>query len=143
MGKVNLMRIAISVAALALASPVIAQAVAMTPAQAIAAAAASPSGEVKGTIEFVVASTGEGGFNVYLNSEADYRNPANFSAELHSEAINAMKAKFGGHPVDTMKGKRIRVTGVVRRVAIPKRDGGNYYQTRMDIDLPSQIEILG
>ncbi|MEZ0243230.1 MAG: hypothetical protein ACAH11_07635 [Sphingomonas sp.] len=137
------MRVAILTAALAFASPVIAQTVAMSPAQAIAAAAASPNGEVQATVEFTVASTGESGFNVYLNSDADYRNPANFTAELHSEATNAMRAKFGGHPVDTMKGKRVRVTGVVRRVPIPKRDGGTYYQTRIEIDSPSQIEILG
>lgn len=143
MTRISKIRIALSIAALALASPVLAQTVAMSPDQAIAAAAASPKGEVQGKVEFTVASTGEGGFNVYLNSEADYRDPANFTAELHSEATNAMKAKFGGHPVDTMKGKRIRVTGVVRRVAIPKRDGGSYFQTRIEIDTPSQIEILG
>jgi hypothetical protein len=139
----NMMRIAMSIAAVAVASPVVAQIGVMSPAQAIAAAAASPKGEVEGKVEFVVASTGEGGFNVYLNSEADYRDPANFTAELHAEATNAMKAKFGGQPVDTMKGKRIRVTGVVRRIAIPKRDGSSYYQTRIAIDTPSQIEILG
>ena len=143
MRTVNMMRVAISIAALAFASPVLAQTAAMSPAQAIAAAAESPKGEVQGTVEFVIASTGESGFNVYLNSEADYRNPANFTAELHSETTNAMTARFGGHPVDTMKGRRIRVKGVVRRVAIPKRDGGSYYQTRIEIDSPSQIEILG
>ena len=143
MRTVNIMRIAISVAAVAFAAPVLAQTAAMSPAQAIAAAAASPKGEVQGSVEFVIASTGENGFNVYLNSETDYRDPTNFSAEMHSEATNAMTAKFGGHPVDTMKGKRIRVTGTVRRVSIPKRDGGSYYQTRIEIDTPSQIEILG
>lgn len=139
-----MMRMLVAVFALVFATPVLAQTVAMTPAQAIAAVAASPKGEAEGVIEFVIASAGEGGFNVYLNSEADYRSPTNFTAELHPEATNAMIAKFGGHPVDTMKGKRIRVTGVVRRVAIPKRDGsGNNYQTRIEIDRPAQIEILG
>jgi hypothetical protein len=136
------MHIAMSIAALTIASPALAQ-TAMSPAQAIAAAAASPKGEVEATVEFTVASTGEGGFNVYLNSEADYRDPANFTAQLSTETTNALKARFGGHPVDTMKGKRIRVKGVVRRVPIPKRDGGNYYQTRIEIVSPSQIEILG
>ena len=143
MSIANMMRIALSIAALAFASPAIAQTAAMSPAQAIAAAAAAPGGEVKGTVEFAVVSTGENGFNAYLNSDADYRSPGNVSAELHSEATNAMTASFGGHPVDTLKGKRIRVTGIIRRVAIPTRDGGSYYQTRIEIDTPSQIKILG
>jgi len=139
----NPIPVAMAIAALAAASPVVAQTAAMSPAQAIAAAAASPKGEVEAIVEFTVASTGEGGFDVYLNSEADYRDPANFTAQLSSETTNALKAKLGGHPVDTMKGKRIRVKGVVRRVPIPKRDGGTYYQTRIEIASPSQIEILG
>lgn len=134
---------AASIAVLAVAVPVAAQTAAIGPAEAIAGAAASPKGEIEATVEFVVGSTGESGFNVYLNSEADFRSSANFTAQLVPETTNALRAKSGGHPVDTMKGKRVRVTGVVRRIAVPTRDGGTTHQTRIEISSPSQIEILG
>jgi hypothetical protein len=116
---------------------------AMDPTRAIAAAIAAPAGEVEGVFEFEVVSTGASGFNVYLNSAADYRDPANLSVELHAGATNELRAKLGGHPEDLLKGKRVRVTGTARRVPIPRRDGGQYFQTRIDVDLGSQIQILG
>lgn len=139
------MRVFVLVSALALASgqPALAQTAAMGPAQAIAAAASASSGEVAGLFEFEVGSTGAVGFNVYLNSAAHYRDPANLSAELHPEAVNALRQKLGGHPEDLLKGKRVRIKGTARRVPIPRRDGTSYFQTRIDVDTISQIEILG
>ncbi len=138
------MRTLIAMSMLAFAAPALAQTAApLTPAQAIAAATAAPSGKVEATVEFVAASTGASGFNVFLNSSANYRDADNLSAELHAGATNALKQKLGGYPEELLKGKRVRIKGVVRRVAIPKREGGSYFQTRIDVDTPDQIEILG
>lgn len=107
----------------------------MTPAQAIAAA---QSGDVEGTFEFVVASTGAGGFSAYLNSAADYRDPGNLTVVLDTNGRNALKDKLGGHAEDMLKGKRIRVKGTARRVPV-----GSHFQTRIAVDSIDQIEILG
>ena len=133
----------VALAAMTMAAPAFAQSAAMTPAQAIAAASAAANGAVEGVFEFQISSTGASGFDVYLNSDADYRSPANLTIELHAGAINEINKRIGGHAEDLLKGKRVRVKGTARRVPIPRRDGSNYYQTRINVDLGSQIEILG
>ncbi|WP_228029538.1 hypothetical protein, partial [Escherichia marmotae] len=76
-------RTLISMLSLVVATPAFAQTAApMNPAQAIEAVAGSRTGEVTGVFEFVVASGGAGGFNVYLNSAANYRDPGNLTIEL-------------------------------------------------------------
>ena len=137
--------IAMSTLALALGQPVaLAQsATPLNPAQAIAAAAAASTGEVEGVFEFQIGSTGASGFNVYLNSAADYRDASNLSIELHPGALAGLRKTLGGEPEDLLKGKRVRVTGTARRVPIPKHHGGTYYQTRIDVDRDDQIKILG
>ena len=133
--------VGVALAAAISVAPAYAQTAAMTPAQAIAAASAK--GEVAGVFEFEIGSTGASGFKVFLNSDADYRSPANLTIELHPEAINDVNKRIGGHAEDLLKGKRVRVKGTARRIPIPRRDGTNYYQTRIEVDLGSQIEILG
>lgn len=88
--------------------------------------------------EFVVASAGAGGFSVYLNSAANYRDPGNLTIELHSAAIAALKQKLGGYPEDVLTGKRVRVKGIARRVPV-----GSHFQTRIAVESVAQIEILG
>jgi len=133
------MRTQIAMLSLVLATPAIAQTAApMNPTQTIEAVAASKTGEVAGVFEFVVGSAGAGGFSVYLNSAANYRDPGNLTIELHTVAINALKAKLGGYPEDLLTGKRVRVKGIARRVPI-----GSHFQTRIAVDSIDQIEILG
>lgn len=130
----------VSTLALALAPPVLAQTAApMTPAQAIAAAA---SREVNGVFEMQVGSAAGVGFVVYLNSEADYRSPANLTIQLNANAVNELKAKLGGFPEDVLKGKRLRVTGTARRVELGGRDGTKNYQTRIEVETARQITVL-
>jgi len=128
----------ISALALAVAAPAFAQTAPMNPTQAIEAVAASKTGEVEGTFEFVVASTGAGGFNAYLNSAVDYRDPGNLAVALDTKGRNAFKDKLGGHAEDVLKGKRIRVKGIARRVPI-----GSHFQIRIAVETADQIEILG
>jgi hypothetical protein len=136
------MRMSLLVATLALviSAPALGQ-TPMTPAQAIAAAAKASNGEVEGVFEFDVGSGGASGFVSYLNSAADYRDPANLSVELHAAAVNALRTRFGGEPQDVLKGKRVRVKGVARRVPIPA-DNPRYHQTRIAVDSAVQVEIL-
>jgi len=139
---------AICAAALMLAmpgSPTLAQAgvSALSPAQAIAAAAGAPAGRVNATVEMDVASTGASGYDVFLNSAKDYRDAANLTVELHTGVKGPLRAKLGGEPEDLLTGKHVRVTGTVRRVTIPRKDGSSYFQTRIDVDRIDQITITG
>lgn len=88
------------------------------------------------TVEFVVRaaniqpSTPPIGF---LNSEADFRNPANFTVVVFDEGLQKYKAAgvadFGGHFAD----KRIRVTGQVTE----RRE-----RLQIVVNDPKQIEIV-
>ncbi|MBX3594016.1 hypothetical protein [Sphingomonas sp.] len=129
-------------ASLALAAPALAQAAAMTPAEAIAAAAKAATGEVRGVFEFRVGSTGASGFKVFLNSDPDYRAPTNLTAELQPAANTELRQKLGALPQDVLTGKRVRITGTAHRVSIPKRDGTSYFQTRIEVAAANQIQIL-
>jgi hypothetical protein len=133
-----MMRTVLLVGALILAAapPLAAQTATMSPAQAVAAAA--DGGDVEGVFELHVASTGAGGFVYYLNSAADYRDAGNLAIVIQPSARNEFLAKLGGEPDAIFKGKRIRVTGVARRVPV-----GSHFQTRVTVDRAAQIEILG
>jgi hypothetical protein len=132
-----MMRNLILISALLLAQPALAQTAAMGPAEAVAAAQAKSEG-VEGVFEFQVASTGAGGFNVYLNSAANYRDAGNLTVLLNPSASTPLRQQLGGYPEDVLKGKRIRVKGTARRVPV-----GDAFQVRIEVDAVSQIEILG
>ena len=130
-------RYAMLSAAMIVVQPALAQTLGvMGPAETIAAVAVAPKGEVQGV--FTVASTGAGGFSAYLNSAENYRDPGNLTIELNTAARNSLKAKLGGHAEDMLKGKRVRVKGVAKRVPV-----GSHFQTRIIVDTADQLEILG
>lgn len=122
-------------------SPAAAQApsAAMGPAQAIAAAAQAPAGEVAGTFEMVVGSAGGSGYQVFLNSAKDYHDPANLTIELDPGPRATLNQRLGGDAQDLMPGKRIRVTGVAKRVAVSHGSGPTVYQTRVRVERNEQI----
>ena len=122
---------------LAVMAPAFAQTTPIDPARALAAVAASKTGEAEGVFEFVVGSTGALGYSAYLNSAADYHDPANLTVELLPYAINALKAKLGAFPQDVLTGKRIRVKGVAKRAQL--RSG---VQTRIEVNDIEQIDVL-
>lgn len=127
------------IAALGLAQPAFGQAApAMDPAKAVAVALAANGEEVQGVFEMTVASSAGSGFNYYLNSEKDYRSDANLAIVIVPEVRNEIVAKSKAEPNAVFQGKRIRVTGVVRRVAV-----GSHFQTRITPQHASQIEIIG
>lgn len=114
---------------------------ASTPAQVIAAASAAPEG-VETAVEMSIGSTGAVGYQVYLNSAADYRDPANLTVELFPTPRAKLKERVGAEPEDVMKGRRIRVTGIAKRIAIPRRDGTTGHQTRIAINRIEQLQLL-
>jgi hypothetical protein len=122
----------------AAAAPVQAQAP-MTPAQVLAAVSAAPAGEVSGTFEMTVGSTGASGYQVYLNSAKDYHDPANVTIELDAGPRNKLNKLLGGEAEDLMTGKRIRVTGVAKKIAV--KSGA--YQVRIRVERDEQVGPVG
>ena len=68
--------------------------------------------EMKVTVEFEVKSTG-GNNNNYLNSHADYKDPANFTIFIPKAVLTKFAAAKIDKPIEYYKGKTIQVTGTV------------------------------
>lgn len=113
----------------------------MEPAEAIAAALRAAPAPFAATFTFVVKSTGMSNGQVFLNSEANFRDPANLSVTLPP----AEAAKLGAAPTDLV-GKRITVIGAAHRVRLVILKDGKpsdefYDQTRIPIPSASQVTV--
>lgn len=124
---------------------------ALTPSQAVKAAAAEPEAGVEGVFDIAVKSVGgrasQRGGTMFLNSEADYHNPANLSVMIRPAAVKEMEAALGGSLRDALANKRVQVAGVARRVPIAiygednKKTGDSWFQTRITVERADQIVV--
>ena len=119
----------------------------MSPEAAVAAAAANPRDGKRGTFEMLVRSTGTSHGHVFLNSEADYRDPNNLSVDLDVRATKSLERQLGAPADQFYKGKSIVVRGTARRMPVLFFDdygrptGNFYYQTHVPVREPGQITI--
>jgi len=88
--------------------------------------------EMKVTVEFEVKSTG-GNNNNYLNSQADYKDAANFTIFIPKAALTRFAAAKIEKPVEYYKGKTIQVTGTV--VLFEKKP-------QIRVEDPAQIKVV-
>lgn len=112
----------------------------------LAAADADPDGVI-GIFGFEVAATGRKNGEVYLNSEADYRDQLNLTIRFSPESAAAFRKRHGEDPDVAFKGKRIAVVGEARRVKIYFFANGQptekfYYQTHVAITEPWQVTAV-
>ena len=117
------MRLAVLAALLLLAVPATAQRQkldTLTPAQAIAKAAAASPKPVRALFQFKVqnAAKSRGGF--YLDSEKDFRSAANLGVAIKSSAMPGLTKRYGGDLKAAFMGKTVKVIGQVRRAAVGK-----------------------
>lgn len=138
----------ITLAALSLVVPASAQDGAVTvyvPETAIAAAADEKEG-IGGLFVMTVESAAKVGQTLYLNSEDDYRDRKNLSIAVDMDIYEDLRREVGGDPEVVLEGKRIRVAGVAKATPIKRRgrsdDQVSYYQTRIYVYDPRQIELL-
>ena len=121
---------------------------AFTPRDAIMLAADAAPGGLKGHFEMKVEGTGRDGGNIYLNSEADYRDQRSLNISVHPQAAKSFLEAHDGIPPDVvLAGKLIRVSGEAKRTRILITCGGRstemyYYQTQVRVIDMSQIEVL-
>lgn len=119
----------------------------LSPAQAVMNAAEMPDG-VGGVFEMVVRATGRQGGRLFLNSEADYRDPRNLTIVVTPVEEKALRVRLGG-PVETAILKKvIAVRGIARKTRIDfVTDGlptGKYYfQTHLKLRSARDMTIEG
>ena len=109
------------------------------------AAKAGPAG-VRGEFVMRVAATGKSHGRLFLNSELDYRDPRNLSIDIAPWILGRIEKRFGAPPESFFDGKRIVVSGTVRRVPIRVLDDSGrskqiYFQTHVDVLQASQIKV--
>lgn len=132
-----------------LSVPVAAQktALRLSPVQAVINAAEMPAG-VGGVFEMVVRATGRSGGLLYLNSEADYRDPRNLSIVVAPADEKALSERLGGPVETTILKKVIAVRGVARKTRIDfladgRPTGKYYFQTQLNLRSARDLTIEG
>jgi hypothetical protein len=115
------------------------------PQAVILAADAAPAG-VGGTFLLEVRGSGRQDGNIYLNSEQDYRDQRCLTIAVLPDAANELRKKYNEDVDSALKGRRIVVKGVARRVKIAFFADGHvtdkyYYQTQVNVSDAGQIEL--
>ena len=118
----------------------------LTPVEAISFADnVAPKAGIAGEFDLTVMSVGEQQGRYYLNSETDYRERNCLTVVVTPSVVQSMmgSADLAGLAA-RMKGKRIAVQGIARRVRIDLTDNGQatgkyYYQVHVAVTDPRQI----
>lgn len=110
------------------------------------AADAAPE-SIVGVFEMKVEGTGRDGGNIYLNSEADYRDQRSLNVAVHPQAARSFVEVHGNPPDIFLDGKLIRVSGEANRTRIAivcggRKTGMYYYQTQVHVRDINQIEVM-
>ncbi|WP_394002653.1 hypothetical protein ACF3M1_16955 [Luteimonas sp. WGS1318] len=118
----------------------------LQPAQAIQLAADAAPRDVPGLFSMQVQATGEQGGEIYLNSEADYRDQRNLTVALTPAAAQQLALRLGEPLAVALDRKRILVRGSARRVRIDFTTAGQptgkyYYQTHVRVTDAAQIQL--
>ena len=118
----------------------------IVPWQAVISASEHPDG-VDGTFEMVVLSIDHQAGYFFLNSEGDHRSPRNLRIVLSEAVAAAFEQKIGVSSEDALLGRSVLVRGTALRTKITLivegAPHGFYYQTRIMVAKPDQIEITG
>lgn len=146
------MLVSASTAMFLLLAPVAAQtrqptALRLSPAQAVMNAAEMPAG-VGGVFEMVVRATGRQGPYLYLNSEADYRDPRNLSIVIAPAEERALADRLGGSVEEIVRKKVIAVRGTARKTRIDfmadgRPTGKYYFQTHLNLQSARDLTVEG
>jgi hypothetical protein len=109
----------------------------LTPAQAISRAAASPK-PVRALFQFRVQNAAKSRDGFYLDSEKDFRSPANLGVVIRASAMPGLTQKYGADLKSALVGKTIKLIGQVHRVAV----GKNRSATATQVEVTHAGQIL-
>ena len=113
----------------------------LTPAQAISRAAAASPEPVRALFQFRVASVAKSRDGFYLDSEKDFRSPANLGVAIRASAMPGLTKKYGGDLKAAFVGKTIKLIGQVSRVSVGK--GRAATATQVEVTHAGQILSVG
>ena len=119
----------------------------LSPAQAVMNAAEMPGG-IGGVFEMVVRATGRQGRFLYLNSEADYRDPRNLTIAIAPPEERALAERLGGPVETTILRKVVAVRGVAKKTRIDftadgRPTGKYYFQTHLNLASARDLTVEG
>lgn len=116
--------------------------------EAVLGAANRPGGGLPGEFAFIVRATGWDGGRLYLNSEADYRDPRNLSIVLEPAVARQLTARPGNDGQQNFVGRIVVVRGMARMTRIDFTiDGGRpsgkyYFQTQVSVGRSEQVRLV-
>jgi hypothetical protein len=119
----------------------------LSPVQAVINAAEMPDG-VAGVFEMVVRATGRQDRYIYLNSEADYRDPRNLTIAIAPAEERALAERLGAPVEAVVLRKTIAVRGIARKTRIDfiadgRPTGKYYFQTHLKLASARDLTVEG
>lgn len=113
---------------------------------AVMMAAENEQTGVMGLFAFEVKSVGRAGDDLFVGSEADYRDQRNLSLRIAPEAQRELHLLHRADPETMLMGKQVSVWGRVRRVRIDFTSDGlptgkYYYQTQLAVRDAKQLQV--
>ncbi len=114
----------------------------LTPAQAISRSAAAAPKPVRALFQFRVASAAKSRDGFYLDSEKDFRSPANLGVAIRASAMPGLTQKFGPDLKAALVGKQIKLIGEVRRVSVGGKSA-SATATQVEVTRAGQILSVG
>ena len=119
----------------------------ITPEQAVINAAQSDGG-ITGLFELVVLGTGRQNGRLFLNSQADYRDPRNLTIAITPEVERALEDRLGSPLIQAVHNKTIAVRGTARTTKIwlmthGRRTEKYYFQTHVNLQRSSDLTVSG
>jgi hypothetical protein len=109
----------------------------LTAAQAIGRAASSSPKPLRAVVQFRVASAAKSRDGYYLDSEKNFRSPANLGIVIRASAMPELTKKYGPDLKAAFVGKTIKVIGEVRRVSVGRNHAST--ATQVEVTHPGQI----
>ena len=120
----------------------------LTPEQAVFNAAQSEAG-TSGVFQMVVRATGRNRGRLFLNSQADYRDPRNLTIVISSEAEAELARRLGGPIDETLLKRAIAVRGTAKKTQIDfyerrgRPSGKYYFQTHVVLESARDLTVEG
>ena len=115
------------------------------PAKAIRLARDAAPVAVAGVFVMKVEGTGSDRGTVFLNSKADYKDPACLTIRIQASLVPELEQRFGGDLQSALKGKRVVVAGAAKRIPIHMESTPRkveYYQTQVVVVDAREVRIV-
>ena len=90
----------------------------LSPAEAISRAAAASPKPVRALFQFRVASAAKARDGYYLDSQKEFRSPANLGVTIRASAMPGLTKKYGSDLKAAFVGKTVKLIGQVRQVSV-------------------------